>query len=80
MKEINVFVAAVTNPDLLSNQQQFQAVLRDFLVTLKEFSSQDNSELYEDAEEKKKNKEKQMMNIPGMIAPQDHPDYDPDAN
>jgi hypothetical protein len=36
--EVTVFVNALTDPS--SNLQQFTAMLRDFLVSLKEFSSQ----------------------------------------
>ena len=52
----------------------FKAHLRDFLVTLKEFSGADNAELYleereQALEEKKKTDFEAAMKIPGMIKP-----------
>ncbi|KAJ3415020.1 Karyopherin transporter [Chytridiales sp. JEL 0842] len=63
------------NKDLLA----FKAHLRDFLVTLKEFSGDDNSDLYleEKEAEAKLKKETELaaaLRIPGMVKPSDRPD------
>ncbi|KAJ3178263.1 Karyopherin transporter [Gaertneriomyces sp. JEL0708] len=59
----------------------FKSNLRDFLVTLKEYSGEegDNSELYSEEREaeaalKKKMEMERALNIPGMVKPSERPD------
>ncbi|KAK4740659.1 hypothetical protein SAY87_024247 [Trapa incisa] len=48
----------------------FKNHIRDFLVQSKEFSAQDNRDLYaEEAAAQKERERKRMMSIPGLIAP-----------
>ncbi|KAJ3169499.1 Karyopherin transporter [Geranomyces variabilis] len=61
------------------NEAAFKTVLRDFLVTLKEFSAEDNSELYLEERDAELAKKKQLelqkaMQIPGMLKPSELPD------
>ncbi|KAI8913065.1 CRM1 C terminal-domain-containing protein [Powellomyces hirtus] len=61
------------------NEAMFKTNLRDFLVTLKEFSGDDNSELYQEEREaememKKKLEMQKALNIPGMLKPSELPD------
>lgn len=69
--EVNAFVAALTNPAL--SEPQFVAMLRDFLVALKEFSSQDNSDLFVDEREASAEQQRNLLlSVPGMFPPQPH--------
>eukprot|EP00163_Fabomonas_tropica_P004111 TRINITY_DN1363_c0_g1_i1.p1 TRINITY_DN1363_c0_g1~~TRINITY_DN1363_c0_g1_i1.p1 ORF type:complete len:1060 (+),score=349.96 TRINITY_DN1363_c0_g1_i1:415-3594(+) len=65
------FVAKLV--DLQVPQDAFRLTLRDFLVEMKAFSG-DVTE-FEDAEEKKQREQQQQLAVPGMIAPQDRPDW-----
>ena len=65
--------------ELHKDPMAFKGHLRDFLITLKEFSSDDNQELYiEEREwevaEKKKADFEAALKIPGMVKPHDRPD------
>ncbi|KAJ3220031.1 Karyopherin transporter [Dinochytrium kinnereticum] len=75
--QIRSFVAGLyeNNKDLMA----FKVVLRDFLITLKEFQADDNSELYlEESEAAAKSKREADMaaalRIPGMVKPHDRGD------
>ncbi|RKO87879.1 CRM1 C terminal-domain-containing protein [Blyttiomyces helicus] len=63
------------------DQNVFRGHVRDFLVTLKEFSGDDNSDLYIDEREAEAARKKQIereaaLRIPGMIKPSERPDAD----
>nr|GFA75742.1 protein exportin 1A [Tanacetum cinerariifolium] len=48
----------------------FKNHIRDFLVQSKEFSTQDNKDLYaEEAAAQKERERQRMLSIPGLIAP-----------
>mmetsp|Transcript_6605 Transcript_6605/g.11084 ORF Transcript_6605/g.11084 Transcript_6605/m.11084 type:complete len:1124 (+) Transcript_6605:163-3534(+) len=60
--------------DLNMDQNQFKQHLRDFLITIKEFASEDNSELYnEEAEARQENMRQEqwqyMASVPGLLKP-----------
>ena len=74
-EEISHFIIGAT--DLNKSKESFKKHLRDFLIRLKEFSNQDNSDLFIEETEKQNKKEQNqhfqnMMQIPGMIS-----QYDP---
>ncbi|KAJ3021940.1 Karyopherin transporter [Thoreauomyces humboldtii] len=61
------------------NEVSFKTNLRDFLVTLKEFAGDDNSELYQEEREAEASMKKQLemqraLTIPGMVKPSELPD------
>jgi exportin-1 len=60
----------------------FKAHLRDFLVQLKEFAGADNSDLFLDEREQQllaqKEQEKKKLAVPGMVAPQNQANWNPD--
>ncbi len=63
----------------------FKNHLRDFLVQLKEFVDKDNTELYVDEAEAqaaaiREAEKKKLLAIPGMIAPQNQPTWNPDLD
>lgn len=62
---------------------RFKLALRDFLVQLKEFSGDDNAELFLEEKEaeqrvKAQNELEQAMRIPGMLKPSQMEDKDDD--
>ncbi|KAI8826555.1 armadillo-type protein [Fimicolochytrium jonesii] len=62
-----------------SDEPAFRTNLRDFLVTLKEFSGTDNSELFlsereAEAELKKKSELEKALQVPGLLKPSEMPD------
>jgi exportin-1 len=63
--EVNVFVNKLMDPQL--GVVQFAAILRDFLICLKEFSAEDNRELFDEENEK----EARLKAVPGMFSPND---------
>eukprot|EP00899_Mesostigma_viride_P028462 jgi/Mesvir1/8800/Mv02704-RA.1 len=66
--QVELFVSGLF--ELKGDLPAFKNHLRDFLVQTKEFSAQDNAELYsEEAERQKELQRQRMMQIPGMIAP-----------
>ena len=69
-EEINHFILSTTN--LNKSFEEFKNHLRDFLVRLKEFSTQDNSDLYLEEKEQQLEQEKvaqfqNMLQVPGLI-------------
>jgi exportin-1 len=61
------------------SQETFKAHLRDFLISLKEFSEGDNSELYLEEKElemerKRQAEIEQAMKVPGLIRPSERND------
>ncbi|KAI9352486.1 CRM1 C terminal-domain-containing protein [Zopfochytrium polystomum] len=57
------------------DQSSFKAHLRDFLITLKEFAGDDNSDLYlEEREAEALLKKQQESMVPGLIKPHDRAD------
>lgn len=53
-----------------SDLSTFKNHIRDFLVQSKEFSAQDNKDLYaEEAAAQRERERQRMLNIPGLIAP-----------
>lgn len=75
-KQIETFVCGLF--DLNQDLNTFKAHLRDFLISLKEFSG-DNQELYLEEQEleqerKKKADMEAAMKIPGLIKPVDRLD------
>jgi exportin-1 len=70
--------------DVSKDLTAFKQHLRDFLITIKEFSDEDNSELYREEYDAKLEEEKQaqysyMASVPGLIKPVDLPlEDDPD--
>ncbi len=72
--EVNGFVTRLMDPQL--NVQQFTALLRDFLIALKEFSGDDNADLFSDeVEMQRAEKASVLMKVPGMLPPSE---VDPD--
>jgi exportin-1 len=67
--------------DLSRDQDAFKQHLRDFLVLLKEFSAQDNADLFEDdgaaalQEAAKRQFDQERMAVPGMVPPQNLPNW-----
>lgn len=56
---------------------EFKTLLRDFLITLKEFSAEDNTALYfEEKELIAREQEQQKTAVPGMLQPSDIVDDD----
>nr|XP_043627254.1 protein EXPORTIN 1A-like [Erigeron canadensis] len=56
--------------DSRANLSAFKNHIRDFLVQSKEFSTQDNKDLYaEEAADQKERERQRMLSIPGLIAP-----------
>jgi exportin-1 len=60
--------------DSSTDPNRFKLVLRDFLISLKEFSGDDNAELYieeKEAETEKKAKDEReaALRVPGMLKP-----------
>jgi exportin-1 len=54
--------------------ERFKLILRDFLISIKEFSATDNADLYladKEAENEAKQKEEKeaAMRVPGMLKP-----------
>lgn len=73
--EISVFVNKLMDPQI--GPQQFAGFLRDFLVALKEFSADDNRELFSDEiQVERAEKEAKLRAIPGMFAPKEEDDDD----
>ncbi|CAM9157205.1 unnamed protein product [Discosporangium mesarthrocarpum] len=73
------FVAGLFSSDMDLNS--FKIHLRDFLVTLKEFSSEDNADLYYEESMAKKRAEEQsarqaLLAVPGLVNPHDRPEDD----
>jgi len=65
---ITTFVNNLIDGNL--NMQQYTGMIRDFLIALKEFSSDDNSELYADEADAEKQRNLQRLQaVPGMIGP-----------
>ncbi|CAN0898072.1 Protein EXPORTIN 1A [Linum grandiflorum] len=55
----------------------FKDRIRDFLIQSKEFSAQDNNDLYaEEAAAQRERERQRMLSIPGLIGPNDMPDKD----
>ncbi len=72
--EVSGFVSRLMDPQL--NQQQFTGLLRDFLVALKEFSGDNNDDLFADElEQRRAEKANVLMKVPGMLPPKE---MDPD--
>jgi exportin-1 len=68
--EINAFVNKLMDPQM--GPHQFSSFLRDFLVALKEFSAEDNRELFtEETDMVRAEKEARSRAIPGMLPPTD---------
>jgi exportin-1 len=68
--------------DVSKDLNMFKELLRDFLITVKEFESEDNSELYlEEAEARLEiSRQEQMLyraSVPGLLKP-DEVEVDPD--
>lgn len=52
------------------DQSKFKDHIRDFLVQSKEFSAQDNKDLYaEEAAAQRERDRQRMLSIPGLVAP-----------
>ncbi|KAI8818152.1 CRM1 C terminal-domain-containing protein [Fimicolochytrium jonesii] len=72
----NVVLALFTTCE---DEAQFKTHLRDFLVTLKEFTGDDNSELYRaereaEAEARIKQERDKALQVPGLLKPSELPD------
>lgn len=79
--ELQAFVNALS--EYYNDLNRFKLALRDFLIQLKEFSGDDNAELYleeREAENAKKAElaRQQAMRIPGMLKPDQLEDKDED--
>lgn len=73
------FVAGLLNAEMDLNT--FKLHLRDFLVTLKEFSTEDNADLFleENLAKKREDEEKArtaQLAVPGLVNPHDRPEDD----
>jgi exportin-1 len=69
--------------EISQDLQAFKQHLRDFLIAVKEFANEDNSELFtEEAEANLELQRQQQMqykaSIPGLLTPQEIYDEDPD--
>lgn len=79
--ELQAFVTALS--EYYNDLNRFKLALRDFLIQLKEFSGDDNAELYleeREAENARKAElaRQQAMRIPGMLKPDQLEDKDED--
>ncbi|KXN82603.1 Exportin-1 [Leucoagaricus sp. SymC.cos] len=79
--ELQAFISALN--EYYNDLNRFKLALRDFLIQLKEFSGDDNAELYleeREAENAKKAElaRQQAMRIPGMLKPDQLEDKDED--
>ncbi|CAB1100876.1 unnamed protein product [Ectocarpus sp. CCAP 1310/34] len=77
--QVAVFVAGLLNSDMDLNT--FKLHLRDFLVTLKEFSTEDNADLFleENLAKKQADEDKArqaQLAVPGLVNPHDLPEDD----
>lgn len=66
-----------------SDPVKFKGTLRDFLISLKEFSADDNAELFTEEKEaelstKVEEEHKAAMRVPGMLKPSQIVDDDAD--
>eukprot|EP01038_Epipyxis_sp_PR26KG_P012132 gene12132-16243_t len=78
--QVSSFIAGLCDVSLDLNA--FKQHLRDFLITIKEFESEDNSELFNEENEERLNMTRQeqwlyMSSVPGLLKPADI-DIDPD--
>jgi exportin-1 len=65
-QQITNFIVGAFN--LTSNQEQFNNHVRDFLVTLQEFSAEDNADLYyEQKERENQEREQKLKVVPGLL-------------
>lgn len=76
--QIDTFVRGLFDLNAAS-QETFKAHLRDFLISLKEFSEADNSELYREERELEQQRKQQAeidaaRRVPGLIKPSDRTD------
>ena len=76
--QIDTFVRGLFDLNNAS-QETFKAHLRDFLISLKEFSEADNSELYREERELEQQRKQQAeidaaRRVPGLIKPSDRTD------
>ena len=79
---ISVFVANCFNTQ--ASVEQFRDLFRDFLITVKEFEAEDNSEFYLMEKEKDLEEERKMLrqyreSVPGLMKPEDMLDNNYDA-
>jgi len=66
-QQILDFVIGAFNPATNTNPEAFKHHVRDFLVTLKEFSLDDNADLfYERTEREKQENEQKLLAVPGL--------------
>lgn len=70
--QINSFVQLMAESS--GDFERFKLILRDFLISIKEFSATDNADLYiadkeAEAEIKQKEEKEAAMRVPGMLKP-----------
>lgn len=79
--QVTGFVIAMFDTTL--NIEQFKSNLRDFLITIKEFASEDNSDLFLEETEARLEMSRQeqwsyMASVPGLLKPADIDTFDAD--
>lgn len=81
--QVERFVQALTEQH--KDIGRFKLTLRDFLISLKEFSGDDNAELYleekeTEAQQRAQTERAAAMRIPGMLKPSQLEDKDEDLD